>query len=108
MLVFLLLFGFVGLRISLSCRSNQHRLVAIGCTTLLVLQSILNIAVASGAMPTTGLPLPMISYGGNSLLSSLLTAGLLLRCSLEGAGLETGKIRRNRRLQARRESVPIG
>jgi len=108
LLVFLLLFGFVGLRIALSCRSNQHRLVAIGCTTLLVLQSILNIAVASGAMPTTGLPLPMISYGGNSLLSSLLTAGLLLRCSLEGAGLETGKIRRNRRLQARRESVPIG
>ena len=108
LLVFLLLFGFVGLRVALSCRSNQHRLVAIGCTTLLVLQSILNIAVASGAMPTTGLPLPMISYGGNSLLSSLLTAGLLLRCSLEGAGLETGKTRRNRRLQARRESVPIG
>jgi cell division protein FtsW len=94
--------------VALSCRSNQQRLVAIGCTTLLVGQSILNIAVASGAMPTTGLPLPMISYGGNSLLSSLLTAGLLLRCSLEGAGLETGKTRRNRRLQARRESVPIG
>ncbi|MFZ9560357.1 MAG: FtsW/RodA/SpoVE family cell cycle protein, partial [Vulcanococcus sp.] len=108
LLVFLLLFGFVGLRVALSCRSNQQRLVAIGCTTLLVGQSILNIAVASGAMPTTGLPLPMISYGGNSLLSSLLTAGLLLRCSLEGAGLEPGKPRRNRRLQARQETMPIG
>ena len=108
LLVFLLLFGFVGLRIALSCRSNQQRLVAIGCTTLLVGQSILNIAVASGAMPTTGLPLPMISYGGNSLLSSLLTAGLLLRCSLEGAGLEPGKPHRNRRIQAKRQSMPIG
>nr|WP_255439338.1 FtsW/RodA/SpoVE family cell cycle protein [Synechococcus sp. LTW-R] len=108
LLVFLLLFGFVGLRIALSCRSNQQRLVAIGCTTLLVGQSILNIAVASGAMPTTGLPLPMISYGGNSLLSSLLTAGLLLRCSLEGAGLEPSKPHRNRRLQAKRRSMPIG
>jgi cell division protein FtsW len=60
-------------------------------------QSILNIAVASGAMPTTGLPLPLISYGGNSLLASLLTAGLLLRCSLEGAGLEPVRQRHQRR-----------
>lgn len=96
MLLFLLLFGFVGLRVALGCRSNQQRLVAIGATTLLVGQSILNIAVASGSMPTTGLPLPMISYGGNSLLASLLTAGLLIRCSLESAGLDqpTGRRRR--------------
>lgn len=96
LLLFLMVFGFVGLRIALSCRSNQHRLVAIGCTTLLVGQSILNIAVASGAMPTTGLPLPMISYGGNSLLSSLFVAGLLLRCSLEASGLEPSRPRRQR------------
>jgi cell division protein FtsW len=87
LLLFLLLFGFVGLRVALSCRSNQHRLVAMGCTTLLVGQSILNIAVATGSMPTTGLPLPLISYGGNSLMSSLLTCGLLIRCSLESGGL---------------------
>ncbi|MFM2080599.1 MAG: hypothetical protein RLZZ219_1281 [Cyanobacteriota bacterium] len=108
LLLFLLLFGFVGLRIALSCRSNQQRLVAIGCTTLLVGQSILNIAVASGAMPTTGLPLPMISYGGNSLLASLLTAGLLLRCSLEGAGLEPVRPRRSRRQQPTVETARIG
>ncbi len=104
MLVFLLLFGLVGLRVALSCRSNQQRLVAIGCTTLLLGQSILNIAVASGAMPTTGLPLPMVSYGGNSLLSSLLTAGLLIRCSLEGAGLEAPRPANRRR----RKDAPIG
>lgn len=96
LLLFLMVFGFVGLRIALSCRSNQHRLVAIGCTTLLVGQSILNIAVASGAMPTTGLPLPLISYGGNSLLSSLFAVGLLLRCSLESSGLEQTRSRRQR------------
>ncbi len=96
LLLFLMVFGFVGLRIALSCRSNQHRLVAIGCTTLLVGQSILNIAVASGAMPTTGLPLPLISYGGNSLLSSLFAMGLLLRCSLETTGLEASRPRRQR------------
>ncbi|KEF43041.1 MAG: cell division protein FtsW [Cyanobium sp. CACIAM 14] len=94
LLLFLAIFGFVGLRAALGCRSNQHRLVAIGCTTLLVGQSILNIAVASGSMPTTGLPLPLISYGGNSLLSSLFVVGLLLRCSLESTGLESGRPRR--------------
>jgi cell division protein FtsW len=108
LLLFLVLFGYVGLRVALSCRSNQQRLLAIGCTTLLVGQSILNIAVASGAMPTTGLPLPMISYGGNSLLSSLLTAGLLIRCSLEGAGLEPLRPRRDRRETTGRRSAPIG
>lgn len=95
-LLFLVLFGFVGLRIALTSTSNQHRLVAIGCTTLLVGQSILNIAVATGAMPTTGLPLPMVSYGGNSLLSSLLVSGLLVRCSLESSGMESARPRRRR------------
>jgi cell division protein FtsW len=85
LLGFLLLFGYVGLRVAQSCRSNQQRLIAMGCTTLLVGQSILNIAVASGAMPTTGLPLPLISYGGNSLMASLLVCGLLIRCSIEAS-----------------------
>ena len=103
LLLFLVIFGFVGLRIALGCRSNQQRLVAIGCTTLLVGQSILNIAVASGAMPTTGLPLPLVSYGGNSLLSSLFIVGLLTRCALESGGLDSH--RPNRRRAA---AAPIG
>ena len=102
-LLFLAAFAFVGLRVALACRSNQHRLVAIGCTALLVGQSILNIAVASGAMPTTGLPLPMVSYGGNSLLMSLFVAGLLIRCGLESSGLENARPRR-----LRPPAAPIG
>lgn len=101
LVLFLMLFGFVGLRVAVSCRSIQHRLVAIGATTLLVGQSIMNIAVATGSMPTTGLPLPLISYGGNSLLASLLVAGLLVRCSLESRGMETAPARRRRPHRAR-------
>ncbi|HJO78017.1 MAG TPA: FtsW/RodA/SpoVE family cell cycle protein, partial [Prochlorococcaceae cyanobacterium Fu_MAG_134] len=86
MLIFLMLVAFLGLRVALSCRNNQSRLVAIGCTTILVGQAVINVAVASGVMPTTGLPLPMVSYGGNSLISSVLIAGLLIRCSLESTG----------------------
>ena len=93
LLLFLMLFAYVGLRVAVHCRSNQARLVAIGCVILLVSQSLMNIAVASGSMPTTGLPLPMISYGGNSLLSSLLTVGLLIRCSLESTELIGTRLR---------------
>ena len=91
LLLFLMLVAWVGLRVALRCRSNQARLVAIGCCTILVGQSILNIAVASGSMPTTGLPLPLISYGGNSLMSSLIILGLLIRCSMESTGLIGGR-----------------
>ena len=83
---FLVLFYYVSLRIALKSRNNYTKLVAIGCGTLLVGQSIMHIAVATGSMPTTGLPLPFISYGGNSLISSFCIVGLLLRCSLESTG----------------------
>ena len=96
LLLFLMLVAWVGLRVALSCRNNQTRLVAIGCCTILVGQAILNIAVASGSMPTTGLPLPLVSYGGNSLMSSLVILGLLVRCSLESTGLIGGTDRRKR------------
>lgn len=91
LLLFLMLIGYLGLRLALRCRNNQARLVAIGCSALLVGQSVMNVAVASGAMPTTGLPLPLVSYGGNSLLSSLMIVGLLIRCSLESTGLIGGR-----------------
>ena len=83
---FLVLFSYVSLRISIKCRNNYTKLVAIGCAILLVGQSIMHIAVATGSMPTTGLPLPFISYGGNSLISSFCIIGMLLRCSLESTG----------------------
>ena len=86
MLGFLVLFSYVSLRIAIKCRNNYAKLVAIGCVTLLIGQSIMHIAVATGTMPTTGLPLPFVSYGGNSLLSSFFVIGMLLRCSLESTG----------------------
>ncbi len=86
LLGFLVLFSSISLRIAIKCRNNYTKLVALGCATLLVGQSIMHIAVATGTMPTTGLPLPFVSYGGNSLLSSFFVVGMLLRCSLESTG----------------------
>ena len=106
LLLFLMLIGYLGLRVALRCRSNQARLVAIGCSALLVGQSVMNVAVASGAMPTTGLPLPLVSYGGNSLLSSLMIVGLLIRCSLESTGLIGGRGQAQRLVSDRRRPRP--
>ncbi len=90
LILFFILFAFVGLRISLRCRNNYSKLIATGCSLMLIGQAIMHLAVTSGSMPTTGLPLPMISYGGNSLLASLIIGGLLIRCALESTGLIGG------------------
>ena len=66
----------------------MYRLVAVGATLLLVGQSLINIGVAIGALPTTGLPLPLFSYGGSSMLASLAMAGLLIRVARESSGAE--------------------
>ena len=87
LLGFLAIFSYLSLRVALNCRNNYTKLVAIGCATYLIGQSLIHIAVNTGSMPTTGLPLPLVSYGGNSLISSLFMASLLLRCSLESTGL---------------------
>ena len=87
LLSFLLVIAYLTLKISINCRNNYSKLIAIGSGTILVGQSIMHIAVSSGAMPTTGLPFPLISYGGNSLISSLLISGLLVRSSIESSDL---------------------
>ncbi len=72
------LLAYRGLRIALSARDHFGMLVAVGITTSLILQAILNIAVAVAAAPPTGITLPFISYGGSSLVTALGAIGILL------------------------------
>ncbi len=76
-------YATLGLRVAMRCRDRVKRLIAMGVVIFLIGQSLLNIGVASGALPTTGLPLPFFSYGGSSCLSSLVLAGLLIRVARE-------------------------
>ncbi|WP_413168174.1 FtsW/RodA/SpoVE family cell cycle protein [Capilliphycus salinus ALCB114379] len=85
-LLLLLLLGCyatISLRVALNARQIEHQLVAIGVMVVMVGQSILNIGVATGALPTTGLPLPLFSYGGSSMIASLALAALLIRVARE-------------------------
>jgi cell division protein FtsW len=97
MLLFLMLAAYatIALRVAIKTTQPVPRLVAIGVMVLMVGQALLNIGVATGALPTTGLPFPLISYGGSSMISSLLTAGLLVRVAREG-GAEVLPMRRRR------------
>jgi cell division protein FtsW len=65
-------------------RFTQSRFVfygAIGCTLMIVVQALINVSVALCLLPTKGIPLPLVSYGGSSLVASLMAVGLLLNFS---------------------------
>jgi cell division protein FtsW len=85
-----LLAGFLvilwrGLRASLRMRDDFGRYLALGVTVVIVVQGFINMSVVLGIMPTKGIPLPMISYGGSSLVSTLALLGILMNVS-EHAG----------------------
>jgi cell division protein FtsW len=70
-----------GMVISAGAPDQFGRLLAMGLSMLIIVQAYINIAVAGGSLPTTGITLPFISYGGSSLLSSMAAAGILLNIS---------------------------
>lgn len=78
--LFFLLF-VLGIRLALRCDQPFGRLLAVGLTLLVVLPALLNMGVVTGLLPTKGLPLPFVSYGGSSLLVSLLAVGVLYNIS---------------------------
>lgn len=88
LLLLIISYGTLALRVAIKCNQPFPRLVAIGSMVFLVGQSLINIGVATGALPTTGLPLPFFSYGINSIIASLLLAGLLVRVARESSAAE--------------------
>jgi cell division protein FtsW len=84
----LLGFGVIfwrGLRAAFRMRDDFGRYLALGVTVVVVAQGFMNMSVVLGMMPTKGIPLPMISYGGSSLLSTLALLGILMNVA-ENAG----------------------
>jgi rod shape determining protein RodA len=84
-LLLLLIFcvTLAGLNIALRTREPAGRLIATGCVAMFSAQSLINIGVAIGLLPTTGLTLPFVSYGGSSMLSAFICLGLLLNVSAQ-------------------------
>jgi cell division protein FtsW len=70
-----------GLRIARLSQGRFAFYVALGCTLMIGVQALINISVVLCLVPTKGLPLPLVSYGGSSLIASLMAVGLLLNFS---------------------------
>jgi cell division protein FtsW len=75
---------FAGIRLAIRAESRFGRLVAVGITTWIGVQALINIGVTVGTLPTKGITLPFVSYGGSSLMMCMLGVGVLLSVARDG------------------------
>lgn len=81
-----------GFDVARRTKSNYGNLLAVGVTSMIGMQALINVAVVSASIPATGVPLPFISYGGSSLFLTLVGVGILLSVSRqENVNTEPGK-----------------
>jgi len=96
----LLLFGILAFSIFRLSKNSQEpfvRLAAAGVGSWIVIQAVVNIGAVIGLLPVTGVPLPLVSYGGSSLIPTLISIGMLLACARNEPGA--------RRIIRRRQSA---
>jgi cell division protein FtsW len=86
------LFGYAGLQIAKKAKDNYGKLLVAGLTSLVVVQATINLFAVTGMAPLTGVPLPFVSYGNSSLLTTLLAVGLILNVA-RGGTAGAGKLR---------------
>lgn len=80
------MFAYRGYQIAAKAGDDFARMTAFGITTWLLFQSLINIGAILGLIPLTGVPLPLISYGGTSLIVSLFGIGIVMNISKHGYG----------------------
>jgi cell division protein FtsW len=87
------LIAYAGLRAARHARGGYALLVAVGVTSMIVLQAALNVFAVLGIAPVTGVPLPFVSYGASNLLVMLAAMGLLLNVAGGGAAAHLRAVR---------------
>lgn len=80
-IILFVLFIWRGIVIAMKAQDSFGTLIAIGVTTMIGLQALINLAVVTNSMPVTGMPLPFFSSGGSAMLANLIAVGLLLSVS---------------------------
>jgi len=80
-IILFMLFVWLGIRIAVRSRDLFGHLAALGIVSMISLEAVINIGVATGSIPTKGLSLPFISYGGSSLVIDMIGVALLLNIS---------------------------
>jgi cell division protein FtsW len=77
--------GWRGLRAAVLAPDRFGSLLALGLTTMVTLQALVNVSVVISLLPTKGIPLPLVSNGGSSLIITLVGMGMLLNISQQGS-----------------------
>ena len=101
-------FAWAGLRVALNCKDPFGKRLAVGVVALVSGQAVINLAAVLGLAPLTGIPLPFISYGGSSLVVTLLAVGVLLNIAGSGARAAAAVPDRGRRDGGTRRAVARG
>ena len=78
---FFFLFLYFGFKISISAKDQFSKYLSFGLVFQIIIQAIMNLFVVIGLIPVTGVTLPFLSYGGSSLLISMISVGILLNIS---------------------------
>lgn len=84
------LFAYLGYRMASKTEENIRRTFICSMTSMVTFQAFVHISVNVGLMPPTGITLPMFSYGGSSLLATMIGAGIILSAARGGAGQDRG------------------
>jgi len=87
-------FAYVGVRTARRAPDAFGRLIAIGATTWIVGQAIINMGAVTGVLPITGVPLPLVSFGGSALVVSLVAIGILANVARQEQWPPPGSVKR--------------
>lgn len=101
------LLTYTGFRIAHRSRDRFARYLAAGITIWITTQAIINIGMVLGMMPVIGVPLPLISYGGSSMIATLIALGLLANCATTEPGAARA-LATSRRAKARKKKSKAG
>jgi len=93
------IFAWYGYKIASNARDKFGKYLAVGIISWIIFQALINIMVVISLFPTTGVPLPFISYGGSSLLSTLIGVGILMNISVGGSTVMTSKGRNVKKIR---------
>ncbi len=108
-LALFLVLAVAGIRIATRARDPFARYVAAGITIWIAVQTAINVGMVLGLLPVIGIPLPLMSYGGSSMLVTLVAMGVLLNCATDEPGarraLEVGRAAKARGRTARPRAV---
>jgi cell division protein FtsW len=82
--------GYAGLKVAQKAKDNYGKLLVAGLTSMILAQATINLFAVMGLAPLTGVPLPFVSYGGSSLMTTLFVVGLILNVARGGTAKAVG------------------